>query len=409
MSQLLLIALHGTGDTYLACALAAQVERYHGRQVMLVVKKSHESIPKMFGIEFAVNDSLVREGENSGMLQLFHENDVRKATHIYLHPSFVRSGVRIDRLAVKAEVTHADLYRAMLHLPPDAPLAQPQLSFPTPPVQNTVLLLPEAQSWPNNQAAFWPHLAQRIEATGRTVIWNDASWTLEELFRRCAQTEWVIGPQCGVMTILCAAKYPCRKTFATPSIDGGRYDVVPVANTFPYAYVTKFAGFDYDVEEFKITSDNYEELATAIATGVNAQRLRPPRTEPVFSVLAPLSPGDACDRLAVLEVKSERFSTTLSAGIRRELDRYRHLTIGVPATLYGELLALHRESFDMHESFVRGALAGAPGLEDEHTAAVRLNRRRVELRQRIDAACGAATTEIKSYYDSAKKTVAPAK
>lgn len=401
MMPLRLVALFGTGDTYLVCALAGAVAHHARRPVTVVVKPGHAAIPRLFGIDFIVDDGLVRQGERDPSLQAGFENDRRRpdATTVFVHPSFVRSGVRIDHLTVKPEVSQADMYRALLHLPVDAPLARP----PAPsaePGRDSVLLIPEARSWPNTQPHFWLELGARLHDMGRAVTLNKPEWRLEELLARCAESEWVIGPQCGVLSILCAARFPCRKTFATPSVDGGRYPGLPVAATFPYAYVTKFAGEDYDVEEFKITDGNHAALVEMIAGGANARRLRPLSLAPVRSVMAPLSPGDACDRLAVLQVKHERFPPELVAGVLREFGRYCHLVPGlpVPQEIYDQLLQLHRDGFDLHERFVRGALADQPGLEAEHAEAVKLNRRRVELRQVIDALCGAATTEVKSYY-----------
>ncbi len=394
-----LVALHGTGDTYLVCALAEAVERFHHREVTVVVKPAHVAIPRMFGLRLAIDEDLVREAERNRVMQQGTENNLRLGVpRVFVHPSFVRHGARIDQLTVKGDVSQADMYRAILHLPPDAPLALPA---PLAAARHTgVLLIPEARSWPNTQPLFWIELYNRLHDMGRDVLINDADWTLEQLLEECASAEWVIGPQCGVMSTLCAARFPCRKTFATPSVDGGRYPGLPVADTFPYAYVTKFAGDDYDVEEFKITSGNHAALVEMIAGGVNARRLRPVNLLPVRSVMAPLSPGDAADRLAVLQVKQERFGPDLVAGIQRELGRYCHLVpqMAAPQGLYDQLVQLHRDGFDMHERFVRGALSDAPGLEADHAAAVKLNKRRVELRQAIDAACGAATTEVKSYY-----------
>lgn len=275
-----LVALYGTGDAYLVCALARQVEMHHGRAVTVIVKPAHAAIPRLFGIPYAVDEVLVRRAESDGQMHRLYENDIGRVLHYYVHPHFLRSGVRVDRLTVKPSVSQADMYRALLHLPPAAPLALPSAPIAVT-VPDTVLLIPEARSWPNTQAQFWPELSAALMAIGRAVTWNDPRWTLDELLQRCAESEWVIGPQCGVMSILCHARFPCRKTFATPSVDGGRYPGLPVADTFPYALVTKFAGEDYDVEQFKITADNHAALIDRIAGGPNAERVAPLRTDPL--------------------------------------------------------------------------------------------------------------------------------
>ena len=399
-----LVCLHGTGDTYLVCALAAAVKHQHGDDVTIIVKSTHAAIPEMFGLRYEVSDEIVSLGETDAVFQTAYENHYafNHGQRYYVHPTFLRSGVRIDHLTVKPSVSQADMYRVLLHLPPDAPMTVPKIEVHrTEP--NSVLIIPTANSWPNSWPQFWIDLGKALKAAGRDVTFNFPNWTLRELLDRCATSEWVIGPQCGVMSILCEARFPCRKTFCTPSIDGGRYPGLPLERTFPYAYVTKFAGNDYDVEEFKIDS-SYENEIDAIVSGANFQRSWPHDPAPVMTVNAPMSPGDFLDRLAILSVKERRFPPEKRAFVMREFLRLGEMLFDIPLPSDGfaglqRLKSLHSNGFDAVDRFVRGATTdgGLMSVED-HAHAVRLNKERVGFKQEIDRACHAPFSETKSYY-----------
>ena len=401
-----LACLYGTGDTYLVSALAQAVEQHHGdREVELIVKSQHACIPEMFGLRYRIDDRLIAKAEKSHAMHLGYDNMIGGGIY-YVHPHFVRSGVRIDHLTVKPSVSQADMYRALLHLPPDAPLAVPHLIHQAPYRPRSVLLIPEARSWPNDRPAFWQKLATALNKKGWWVLFNEPAWPLKALLDACLGSEWVIGPQCGVMAILCAAQFPCRKTIATPSVDGGLYPGLPVDRTFPYAYVTKFTGQDYDVEEFKIIGGDEMErdLVDQIVNGANARRLWPHDPRPVETVDVPLTPGDFLDRLAVLIVKHHYFSPDKKAALTREHDRYLELYASrawsTEATkLFDRLLELHQESFQAIDRYVQASVKNEQGTMADHAAAVRSNRERVLLKQQIDAVCRAPYTEVKGYFN----------
>lgn len=401
-----LVVLGGTGDVYLVCALVDAFRKHHGRtDVAVVTRPKFSAVCDLFpGVPALMDEALVYRGENDLDLQRSYDNRLDAPDGVfYTHPCFERSRVRVDHLTTKPDVSQADMYRMLLRVPPEAPLSKPRV--PQPPVKpNTVFLIPDAVSWPNTQEQFWLMLTERLVRAGREVIVNDKRWPMGELFHRLAAAEWVIGPQCGVMSILCTGGFPCRKTLATPSVDDERAPGFLAPQTYPYAYVTKFANEDYDVEEFKITIQNRLEMVEAIATGANAQRLRPHMTGPVTTVQVLIAPGDALDRLAVLAVKRHRFGPVRRASIEREYQRMLEATRTLRLNsrldgLYHRLIEHHEAAFDILERAVPAVMLDDEMSVEDHVAMIKLNRKRVDLRREIDAATASPFTEVKSYYN----------
>jgi hypothetical protein len=280
----------------------------------------------------------------------------------------------------------------LLDLPLDTPLDLPKLPKPFD-ARDSVLIIHDAKSWPNTQPVFWRKLNNALKEAGYGVDWNTGG-TLEELFNRCAMASWVIGPQCGVLSILTAAHFPCRKSFCTPSTLPG----IPIKSTFPYAYVNKFSGEDFDVDEYEITDNNHEAvIAKLLSPGACANR----SLSPLLTVSVPLAPGDFLDRLAVLTVKMEKFTAERKQSIRREHDRYWVTYRNNPfcGTYLAALIDVHRETFDLCATYVPDALVGKHD-EPAHARAISLNKRRVELKQQIDRLRNSAYSEVKDYYRS---------
>ena len=399
-----LVTIGGTGDAYMVCALFEAFKREHKRDdAVVVLPGKYATIAAMFDVPFEVNDDLVKQAEGSVEMQRTYENVlIAPDTTFYVHPCFLRSEIRVDKLTTKPDASQADMYRMILRVPLTAPLTIPT-RLPRPARRPfSVLLIPEAVSWPNTQPTFWGALATALRDAGRHVMLNDPSWSLDKLFEQAASVDWVIGPQCGVMSILCTGQFPCRKTLASPKLDAQNTKLWFLSeSTFPYAYVTKFSNVDYDVEEFEITNDNHAEIVDAIAVGVNALRIREPHDpRPVVTVQAPLSPGDFLDRLAVLTVKRRRFAGARRASIEREYRRFEAIKAITPMPPevdehFSQLMAIHEQTFSLLETLVPAALAGGP---TEHDKAVRLNKDRIAVKGRIDAACRAPYSEAKSYY-----------
>lgn len=398
-----LVVLGGTGDAYLICALAGAFERHHHVPVTVVLRSGLRAVADLFNVRIMVDDGLVARAEQNPEFQKTHDNILLiDGSPFYAHPCFVRSHIRVDKLTTKPDASQADMYRMILRLSHDTPLALPRVPDHAPAEPGTALMVTESTSWPNTQPAFWSALAEALRAAGRHVTMNDRAWPLAELLARCAGTEWVIGPQCGVMSILCTGEFPCRKTLATPNIDGNRRPEYLADETYPYGYVTKFANTDYDVEEFKIAAETHAYVVAAIVGGANARRLWPHDPRPVTTISVPLTPGDFLDRLAVLAIKHDRLPPAGRAAIEREYLRHRELyrQTRLPpeaVALYEKLVDLHGANFDLLQQMVPAALNGGTGVE-AHVAAVRSNRQRVALKREIDDACHSPYAEVKTYY-----------
>lgn len=398
-----LVSLFGTGDTYLVCSLIRAVEQHHDCSVELTVKSRHAAIPAMFDLPFVVDDERVAYAESDTKFQQVYDNDLfHNWQHFFVHPRFVRSRVRVDMLTAQDQVSMADMYRSLLQLPMDAPQGRPTL--PSREVERgRAILVPRSRSWPTDVARLWPALASTLRDAGWRVIENDESWSLAELLDQCAGAEWVIGPQCGVMSILCHAQFPCRKTIITPSIDGKRFHEFPPLNTYPYAYVTKFAGEDYDVEEHIVDDQTVGHIIKEVAHGPNALRLWPHDPSPVMTVMAPLTPGEFMDRLAILTVKAQRLNSRAKAAMMREFLRYAYIWGRMPgepmAATLGALIELHDENFSILEKMVPDALKRGKIETQHHIAAMESNRSRVDVKRTVNDVLRSPYPEVKSYYD----------
>lgn len=388
-----LVCLGGTGDAYLVAALAGAYQQRWDRDPVLIVKARQDAIPAMFGLRYVVEDELVQHAEQNRDLQRDYDNRP-DGDLFYAHPCF--RGGRLDDLTVcPGHASQADMYRSMLGLPLDAPLARPVIPVREQ-VERTAVFVPDAVSWPNNHPEFWQYrLTDTLVDAGWEVRWNDPGWSLGDLLSECAAAALVAGPQCGLMSILCAAEFPCRKAIVTPAIDDGPGFTVgkqTLRNTYPYAYVTRFSGNDYQVAELSVSLPrDYAEVCASVLR----YAALPHDPRPVTTVMVPLTPGDLIDRLAVLSVKMDRFDEGRRALIEREYLRYRDLyygaDLGIDADeLYARLREVHAASFDAIEAAVSSAL--------DTDEVVRANRDRVGLRNQIDALCRAPYAEVKSYY-----------
>ena len=385
-----LVTLYGTGDTYLACALFKAFTAKNG-PAEIVCKAAHQDIPEMFRVPYRVDDQIVAEAEHN---QWRHEDNL-----VYLHPSCPLNYTRPDQFTFKGgDISQADMYRALMDLPLDVPLTLPRVPKAVM-VPKVALLIYEAKSWPNTQPAFWHKLGKALNESGYVVNWNMSTQPLAVLLHQCAESEWVIGPQCGVMSILTTARYPCRKSFCTPTVDGSFPKEFPVKTAFPYAYVTKFAGEDFDVDQYEITNGNHDRIIQAL---IQDRKERSP--DPVQTVTIPVSPGDFLDRLAVLHVKLEKFSKENKRKVAREHAHYWRIYQELNASTllncgryFDALVQNHRDTFDLCSSYVPDALNGRQD-EAKHAKAITLNKERVSIRQTVDEKFRSAFTEVKDYY-----------
>ena len=385
-----LVSIGGTGDAYLVSALVPEVVRAYGSAVSVAVPAKYAAIPQMFGQRFELADEEIRVASADERLKREYDNRVAAGLTFFAHPCFTRNQ-RLDELTIlPRSPSQADMYRALMVLPIDAPLTLPQLPDANT-VANDAILITDAVSWPNTRPRFWHALERALRAAGWVVRVNNPGWSLAELFARCAAAELVVGPQCGVMSILIAGRFPCRKVLATPSIDGGPWFSVgrrTLRETLPYAYAAKFDGNDYDVEEHVVTDDNHAGIISAIVAAPRGPR--DPR--PLASVAMPLSPGDFLDRLAVLMVKRDRLGPGI---VDRELARYAAARPAEWDVMLRKMVDLHFTTFDHLESVVPKALADTG--RDDHAAAC-LNLTRIEMRRAVDEATRGPYREVKSYH-----------
>lgn len=402
-----LVVLGGSGDAYLVLALVAAYKRLHSRpDAQVVLRTRLAAVGDLFGLPYAIDDALVAQAEADHGMHDTYPNDFNGDPY-YVHPCFIRTPVRVDKLTTRWDASQADMYRMLLRLPFDEELRLPTdeargiLPFPINP--RSVVIITDSTSWPNAQPSFWPRLAERLAAEGWQVHVNDKTETLAALFDRCRRAAWVIGPQCGVMSILVTGRFTCRKTLATPNLDGNRRPDYLAPETFPYGYVTKFSNLDFDVEEFKISDHDHEDLINRIAQGANALRLWLHDPSPVMTVQAPLAPGDFFDRLAVLTVKRQYFDVRRKAAIEREYLRLVEIRRQLPTPpeveeMFGRLVKLHGECYDLLARIVPQAVGMGELSTTDHVTAIRANKARVELKQAIDAACHSPYSEVKDYY-----------
>lgn len=404
-----LVVLGGSGDAFLVCSLYRAFCDYHQQSDVEVVLHSRLApVAQMFEVPYRTDDDLVLRAQNDHQFQADYDND--RLSHdrpFYAHPCFLRSRIRVDWLTTRWDASQADMYRLILGIPPSSSLLLPRVPN-VQQVPNSVMLITESTSWPNTQPAFWTLLGGALRRAGWSVVFNDLAWSLEDLLTWCAGAEWVIGPQCGVMSILVSGRFACRKTLCTPNLDGNRRPEYLAPETYPYGYVTKFTNLDFEVEEFKVSDDDHAEVVEMVLNGVNGRRLAPHDPSPVLTVQAPLAPGDFLDRLAILEVKRQQFDRTRCAGIEREYQRCLEVKRQLPLPpqveeLYQDLVRLHDACFVTLGQLVPAVLeAGGEGDFLDHAAVIRANRRRVELKQAIDRLCHSPYTEVKDYYQDAE-------
>jgi hypothetical protein len=397
-----LVILGGTGDVFLVCSLIEAFKRRHNRDALVIIRPRYSCIAEMFGVRYEVDDSIVLDAERDPAFQRDYDNAMVEDRYFYTHPCFLRSGVRVDHLTTKPDASQADMYKMILRIPPEEPLARPTIPKSNP-LANSVVIITQSTSWPNNQPKFWDLLSLRLRQAGWHVIVNDLSWSLKELFQYCANAEWAVGPQCGVMSILTTAEFPCRKTFVTANVDDNSAPGFLSKQTYPYGYVTKFSNRDYDVEEFKVSQHDHDAVATLVVHGSNAMRLWKHNPNPMITIGMSLAPGDFLDRFAVLTIKKERFSLDRKAAIEREFQRHAEAFRQMPRTkeidgLFSALVVLHRETYDLLEKMVPSALAEDMMRVEDHVKAVKLNKRRIEMKREIDAHCSVPHTEVKSYH-----------
>jgi hypothetical protein len=263
-----LVALYGVGDCYLVCSLARTFERHHGKVPLIVVKPSHRFIPEWFGLGYEVNEKMVAAGEagERGLHQTY-DNAIVDGSPVYVHPHFVKTATRLDQLTIKSRVSQADMYRALMQLPPDAPMEKPPL-VRVAPFEDQVVVIPRSRSWPNIDGPFWDALVSRLRESGKRVATFLPQWSLKELIEVCIASGEIIGPQCGVLSVACEAGFPGHKTICIRELGPDCPYLFGLTQTMPYGHCSTFAGNDHpNVDHILVAPDNWQSKVDIIVEG----------------------------------------------------------------------------------------------------------------------------------------------
>lgn len=179
------------GDTWIVCALARAFKKTHGGQITMVVKPSQIPIAQMYQNDI---DRIIQIDENtlthySGLIQQFCMFDIDQP--FVAHPFFVGDG-RLIRLFEAyggrnmGGIGFTDIYRHILHLDWNAPIASPAIPHPWREDASiyaneigvvpgaSVILFPDNNSCENLPTEFWQLLVNKLISLGLKVFTNMA-------------------------------------------------------------------------------------------------------------------------------------------------------------------------------------------------------------------------------------------
>jgi cell division FtsZ-interacting protein ZapD len=127
-------------------------------------------------------------------------------------------------------------------------------------------------------------------------------------------------------------------------------------------------------------------------------------------VVVPISVGELMDKIAILEIKSERIANeTQLANVRRELTALREVRLGIDRAmldgLCAELKQVNAKLWDVEDA-IRECDAGGDFGEKFVALArsvYRLNDERARLKRSINQLSGSRLVEEKSYWGNARE------
>ena len=102
----------------------------------------------------------------------------------------MRTPARLDQLTIKLRVSQADDYRALMQLPPDAPMEVPPRPDDGPIGRLEIVMITQFRSWPNINNEFWLELAGRLDLAGRKISLNDGILVAEGTAGFAAMPPW---------------------------------------------------------------------------------------------------------------------------------------------------------------------------------------------------------------------------
>jgi hypothetical protein len=160
----------GLGDTMTLRGYRKAIEKKHGLPVHLIVKPSHKIVMDMY-----VGDNYsLREFGGDELSVIARESVVPRRGALYVaHPLYSNPVLFMDWKARAYPVKK--LWRVFLGLDEDAEF-DPPLWYPPPPrpcpaaPENSVLLLPEANSVVRLKASFWERIAKKAAKEGFSVF-----------------------------------------------------------------------------------------------------------------------------------------------------------------------------------------------------------------------------------------------
>lgn len=168
----------GLGDTYILCALKQALEQKYNIKIYFLIKKSHEIIMKMFGID----DYKIVSFSLDECKKIANQHQLPQAGELFVaHMKFYKKGKKLIKKFKKLAYAFLDMYFDFFELKKDIQLVKPQwypqvtedLQKKLPAsIKDIVLLLPEANSLKNFDVKFWLNIVEKENAEKHVVIQN---------------------------------------------------------------------------------------------------------------------------------------------------------------------------------------------------------------------------------------------
>jgi len=462
-----LVQPYSRGDTYLTCALIEAFLATHGKvtdDLVLLIKNSHlpiatlfeKHIPRVVGVD---DEQLSQIASN--LLNMGVRSALEPDRAVLVHPMHMDDG-RADALTNLPDVSQKNMYQQLLRLPFDTALSTPFIPQAWRDEAQayarehgitrgrSVILMPDANSFPAIEDAFWMRLVPKLKAAGWTPFTNvfgrngaprhvpfpgsvGIAPPLNVFLALAEHAGWIVSTLTGTANILITAQVACRKTIITRGPAPGTKlkfnDLIELDSAFPYGFQKTYDGEIYNIEELEIQSpDEFDAVASEICAGLNATCEEAPDSAPMIRLVADTSPGDVLDRITILQIKeAELDSAAALHNVRREKTLLRarigphlkHPTAELVSAIR-ELKAINQAAWDTNELIFKGfgdrfggadwhldpndktALERSEEMVKAFRESQRLNRERVNTKNRINRLLNHVLVEEKSYDEPIK-------